>query len=73
MEIVHSIVGSGVACSSKIRYVCLREKVGDISRRINNRSANDTNSIRDISASDVGLKKGIMNPPGIDRIAGLSV
>ena len=73
MEIVDSVVSSGVTCSSKIRYVGLREKVGDISSGVNDRSANDTNSIRDISASDVGLKERIMNLSGIDWIAGLSV
>lgn len=73
MKIVDSIVGSGVTCSSKIWYVGLREKVGDISSRVNDRSANDTNKIGNICASDVGLKERIMNLSGIDRIAGLSV
>lgn len=73
MEIVDSIVSSGVTCSSKIWYVGLSKEVGNIGSRVNNRSANDANKIRDICTCDIRLKERVMDLSSTDKIAGLSV
>lgn len=58
MEVVDTIWYASVTCDTVIWDVCFGEEVSDLSGRIDDWRANDTDRVRDIGAPDVRLQEG---------------
>lgn len=73
MKIVDPIVSTRITCGSEIGDISLGKEICNVGCRIDDRSPDDSNGIRDISASNISLQEWRMNLSSVERSTSLGV
>ncbi len=67
MKIVNAIVDTRITCGPEVGDISLGKEICNVGCRIDDRSPDDSNGIRDIVASDFGLQEWRMNLSSVER------